>query len=239
MLRKSLTIVGIPALLWGDASDRVYIHVHGKMSRKEAAEGFALIAGEHGWQTLSFDLPGHGERAGLPDPCDVWTGVRDLNRIADYAFANWPRVSLFACSLGAYFALNAYGGRKLERCLFQSPIVDMKWLVGQMMRWSGVTPEQLRRDGRIETPLDTLRWDYYQYILTHPVGDWPFPTSILYAGKDNLQPETSIRAFAQKYHADLTIAENSEHPFLAPEDIPIVAEWMAAQVAEQNGPAPE
>ena len=62
-----IAISGIPALLWGSPSERVYICVHGKMSRKESAENFALIAGEKGFQALSFDLPGHGERAGLAD----------------------------------------------------------------------------------------------------------------------------------------------------------------------------
>ena len=64
--------------------------------------------------------------------------------------------------------------------------------------------EIVRREGRIDTPIDALRWDYYQYILSHPVDAWPFKTSILYAGLDDLQPEESIRAFAQKYGADLT-----------------------------------
>ena len=230
MIRQNLSVSGIPAILWGEPSEKLFIHVHGKMSRKEYAEGFASVAGEKGFQTLSFDLPRHGERAGLPDLCDLRTGVRDLNRIADYAFAHWSRVSLFACSLGAHFSLHAYPERKLEKCLFQSPIVDMRWLAEHMMLWSGVTPEQLRREKRIDTPIDTLRWEDYRYILSHPVDTWPFPTSILYAGEDNLQPEASVRAFAQKFHAALTVAEHSRHPFMEPEDQPVVEEWIRASV---------
>ena len=41
--------------------EKVYIHVHGKMSRKEYAEAFAEIAEKKGYQTISFDLPEHGE----------------------------------------------------------------------------------------------------------------------------------------------------------------------------------
>ena len=223
---QKISIRGIPALLWGEASDAVYLHVHGMKSRKEEAEAFAVLAAEKGYQTLSFDLPGHGERAGMPERCDVWNGGRDLDRMADYAFSHWPRVSLFACSLGAWFSLQTYPGRNLDHCLFQSPVVDMNGLVEQMMRWSGVTPEQLEREGEIATPIDTLRWDYYQYILTHPVEDWPFPTHILYAGLDDLQPEEAIRAFARKYHAKLTISPQSRHPFLEPEDGPIVEAWI-------------
>lgn len=230
MNRQALTISGIPAILWGDLSDKVYIHVHGKMSRKEYAESFAMIADEKGCQTLSFDLPEHGDRIGLPDRCDVWTGIRDLNTIADHAFEHWRHVSLYACSLGAYFSLNAYPERKLEKCLFQSPIVDMKWLVEHMMLWSGVTPERLQQEKDIDTPIDTLRWNYYQYILAHPADAWPFPTSILYGGKDDLQPEASIRAFAQEHGAALTISENSRHPFMEPADQPIVENWLRREI---------
>ena len=226
MISQRLDVSGIPAILWGAPSDKVFIYVHGKLSRKEYAAGFADIAEANGWQTLSFDLPGHGERIGGPDKCNVWNGVRDLDTIADYAFGNRERVSLFACSLGAYFALNAYPERKLEKALFQSPIVDMKWLVEHMMLWAGVTPGQLEREKRIDTPIDTLDWEYYRYILSHPADDWPFPTRILYAGKDDLQPEASVRDFARKHSAVLTVAPESRHPFMEPGDKTIVEEWI-------------
>jgi len=235
MERQTLSISGIPAILWGKASDSVYIHVHGKQSRKEYARAFAEIAGEKGWQTLSFDLPGHGERTGQPDRCDLLTGVRDLNRVADYVFPRWRHVALYACSLGAWFALNACQDRRLEKCLFQSPIVDMRWLVAQMMRWSGVTPQRLEREREIETPIDTLRWDEYQYILAHPVEGWPFPTCILYAGRDELQPEAAVRDFARAHGAALEIAPDSAHPFMKPGDGSIVEAWLRSAMDDADG----
>ena len=146
MEQTALNINGIPSILWGRRSDRLYIYIHGKKSRKEYAESFAKIAEENGFQTLSFDLAQHGERTDDSYRCDVWNGITDLNIVADYAFANYSRISLFACSLGAYFALNAYAERKLEKCLFQSPIVDMEWLVKHMMLWSGVTEHRLEAE---------------------------------------------------------------------------------------------
>ena len=68
MIHQTLRIDGIPAILWGAPSDRVYIHVHGKQSRKEYAEEFAVLAEERGYQTLSFDLPRHGERQAEATP---------------------------------------------------------------------------------------------------------------------------------------------------------------------------
>ena len=64
-------IEGIPALIWGEPSDRVCLCVHGKMSCKEAAENIGRILSGRGCQTLSFDLPQHGERQGEARRCDI------------------------------------------------------------------------------------------------------------------------------------------------------------------------
>ena len=229
MKTQKFMLGDIPAILWGEDSNRVYVHVHGKMSRKEYAESFAAIAETKGYQTLSFDLPEHGERTDSKR-CDVWDGVSDLRTISDYAFANWERVSLYACSIGAYFSLNAYNTMPFEKSLFQSPIVDMEWLVKNMMLWSGVTEAELESKKEIPSPVDTLRWDYYQYIISHPITQWNIPTAILYGGKDNLQPEESVRAFAEKFGCSLTVSENSEHPFMAQSDAPIVENWLCRNI---------
>ncbi|MBQ5331810.1 MAG: alpha/beta hydrolase [Oscillospiraceae bacterium] len=223
---EKISIDGIPAILWGKPSQKIYIHVHGKMSRKEYARRFAEIAEAKGWQTLSFDLPEHGERTDTAYRCDIRNGMHDLNVIADYVFAGRKKVSLFACSLGAYFSLNTYADRQFEKCLFQSPIVDMKWLVQHMMLWSDVSEKQLEEKQEIITEIDTLRWDYYQYILSHPISRWTFPTAILYGAKDNLQPLEAMYAFTEKFGAKLTVSEQSEHPFMASEDHEIVDKWL-------------
>lgn len=220
MRSEKLCISGIPAILWGDESDRLYIHVHGKQSRKEYAESFARIADERGFQTLSFDLPGHGERPS-DERCDIWNGMRTLEEIAGYA-AKWNNLSLFACSLGAYFSLNTYADMKFERCLFQSPIVDMEYLIGKMFEWSGTTPDELRERKFIPTAIDTLSWDYYSWVLAHPVTRWDKPTSILYAGRDQLQSREVIDGFCRRFGCRLTVSPGSDHPFMAPGDEAIV-----------------
>lgn len=223
---QSIIIKNIPAIIWGEQSDKVYIHVHGKMSRKEHAEDFAKIAEKKGYQTLSFDLPEHGERNDSNYRCDIWNGIHDLTAIGDYAFSRWSSVSLFACSLGAYFSLNTYADRKFTKCLFQSPVLDMEYLVRQMFIWFKVTEERLRNEKEISTPVDLLRWDYFQYILEHPVDKWNSPTFILYGGKDNMQSIKVIKDFVDTYHCMLTVSENSEHPFMQAEDIGIVSAWL-------------
>lgn len=227
--RKTL-IGGIPAIIWGRDAQKVYLYVHGKMAYKECAETFALVAEEKGCQTVSFDLPGHGERKAQNERCDIWNGMRDLKIVGDDVFSKWRQVSLFACSLGAFFSLNTYQNREFEKCLFQSPIVDMEGLIQNMMRWSNVTEERLKKEREIDTPVDLLSWDYYTYVREHPITSWRAPTQILYAAKDNLQTREQIDAFAHHFHCGLTVSETSEHPFMAEADFPIVQRWLKANV---------
>ena len=61
--RKEL-LCGLPALVLGAPSERVFFYVHGNMGRKEDALDFAEVADAHGGQVVSIDLPEHGERKG-------------------------------------------------------------------------------------------------------------------------------------------------------------------------------
>lgn len=226
MKQQAITIGTIPAIVWGEPTDRVYLYVHGKMSNKESAHMLAEIAQSKGWQVVSFDLPQHGQRQHEPEVCDIWNGIRDVQAAADYVYARWQRVALYGCSLGAFFSLHALAERKLEGCLFLSPVVDMDYLIGQMFLWFGVTEAQLAQRQEIATPIDTLSWPYYQYVKAHPITHWPVPTHILYGGKDNLQSRKIIEDFAQRFSCNLTVSEDSEHPFMAENDMEIVGNWL-------------
>lgn len=226
MTIQRLKIHNIPAIIWGEKSDRVYLMVHGKMSDKEAAEDFAEIAEKKGYQTISFDLPKHGEREAEEARCDIWNGIKDLTVIGEYVFANWQEVNLYGCSLGAFFSLHAYRECNIKKCLFQSPIVDMEYLIEQMMIWFQVSKERLAAEKEIDTPIDVLSWDYYRYVLEHPVRKWNISTCILCGGKDDLQSGEVMKAFAERFNCNITIAENSEHPFMTEEDGQIVKQWL-------------
>ena len=216
----------IPVIIWGTKSDKVYIYVHGKMSDKESAETFAQIAENKGYQTISFDLPEHGERKSKNYRCDIWNGISDLHQISFYTFANWKSVSLFACSLGAYFSLQAYKDITFEKCFFLSPIVNMEYLIKNMFQWFHVTEEMLYTKREIPTPIDTLSWDYFQYVKKNPVTRWNSPTYILYGGKDNLQSLQVIENFTKSNSVLLTISEQSEHSFMGKRDDRIIKSWI-------------
>jgi len=226
MKKTRIEINHIPALVWGEKSDKVYLCVHGKMSSKEAAEGIAGIAEQKGYQTISFDLPAHGERINEDTRCDIWNGIHDLAVIGEYVFANWKEVSLYACSLGAYFCLNTYSTRRIKKCLLQSPILDMEYLIKQMMVWFEISEERLAREKEIDTPIDVMTWDYYQYVKAHPVLKWSIETHILFAGRDTLQSLEIVKHFADTFNCFVTLSENSEHSFMGEEDGPIVEKWL-------------
>lgn len=227
MKQERVMIGAIPALVWGESSEKVYLCVHGKMSSKESAEGIAKIAVRKGYQTISFDLPQHGERMQGAERCDIWNGVRDLAIVAEYVFDRWKEVNLYACSLGAFFSLHAYSACAFRKALFQSPIVDMEYLIGQMMCWFDISPARLEREQEIDTPIDILSWKYWQYVKAHSICSWSIPTSILFAGKDELQSRQVMERFSKQFGCQLEIAEHSQHPFMEEADVPIVNSWLA------------
>lgn len=230
MRKQQIIIEHIPAIIWGEKSDKVTLFVHGKMSNKESAEQIAKILECRGCQTISFDLPEHGERIHKKDKCDIWTGIRDLTAIGNYTFSTWKTVSLYACSLGAFFSLHAYHNRKFKNCLFQSPIVDMNYLIQQMFLWFSVSEEELKEKKQIQTSIDTLSWEYYRYVQNHPITIWNAPTKILYAEKDTLQNRIVIDNFAEKFHCQLTVAKESDHAFLSKDDVQIVEKWITENI---------
>ena len=95
-----------------------------------------------------------------------------------------------------------------------------------MFQWFHVTEEMLYTKREIPTPIDTLSWDYFQYVKKNPVTRWNSPTYILYGGKDNLQSLQVIENFAKSNSVSLTISEQSEHPFMGNGDNEVIKSWI-------------
>ena len=146
MLKTNLTIEGIPSILWGDPSDKLFIAIHGNMSYKEddVIVIFAEEAVKKGYQVLSFDLPEHGDRKGNGYKHDVQNCVSDLTAIIMYGQTISNNISLFACSMGAYFSLLAYRDLSLNQCLFLSPVLNMELIINNMMSIFKVCRECLK-----------------------------------------------------------------------------------------------
>lgn len=232
MKTENLEIAGIPALVWGVPSDRVWIAVHGNLSHK--ADTVIRLLAETvvpcGYQVLSFDLPEHGTRRDgascTPDAC-----VDELQCVLDYAKLRWHAFNLFACSLGAYFSLLAYPNETFRQCLFLSPVVSMQALIEGMMASAGVTYERLAREQEIAVPGgQTLSWAYYAYVKTHPVTIWRTPTAILYAENDGLTPHAIISGFVDRFGCVLSVMPDGEHFFHTPEQLVFYKRWLETSI---------
>ncbi len=227
MKKEKLYIENIPAILYGENSDKLYLFVHGKHSNKEEADDFANIATSFGYQVLSFDLPEHGERESQQYKCTVQNSVYDLTIIYSFIKNKYNDVSLYACSLGVYFSLVAYKDVEFSNCLFISPIIDMEQLIQNMIKWANITEEELREKGEIDTSFgETLSWSYYQYVKNHPIEKWNNKTSILYGENDNLTERKVINIFSEKYKCNIEIMEDGEHYFHTPDQLKYLRSWI-------------
>ena len=225
-----IRINNIPSIIWGEKSNKVFIAVHGNMSNKED-EVIKILANEvvkNGYQVLSFDLPEHGERKDNKDYlCKVQNCVEDLKQIIKYAKTNFDEINLWACSMGAYFSLLAYKDEEIEKSFFLSPIVDMKLVIDNMMKYAGVTEEELNEKQEIKTNFGpTLYWDYYKYVKDNPINKWDKSTFVLYGAKDNMQDEKTVKKFCEKFNCMVTVQKNGEHYFHTEEQLKVYKNWL-------------
>ena len=217
----------IPVVLHGDSSEKLFLYIHGKMGRKEEAARFAEIVCPKGYQVLSMDLPGHGERADEMERFVPWEVVPELQAVYGFTRQRWEKISLYANSIGAYFSLLAYREAKFEKSLFVSPILDMDKLIRDMMGWAGVTREQLQQTGEIPTAFgETLSWEYLTYAAENRITKWDSPTAILYAGQDHLTARKTVDDFAQRFGCAVTVMENGEHWFHTEEQLSVLDAWL-------------
>lgn len=231
MKEEQFTIQGIPAILYGDSGDNLFLYIHGKMSRKEEAARFAEIVCPKGYQVLSIDLPGHGERTGEMERFVPWEVAPELQAVYGFARRRWKKISLYANSIGAYFSLLAFQEAKPEKSLFVSPILDMEKLIRDMMGWAGVTEEQLQEAGEIPTAFgETLSWEYLNYAVEHRITRRDSPTAILYAGQDHLTAWETVADFARRFGCAVTVMENGEHWFHTEEQLAVLDAWIRKEV---------
>ena len=228
---NKISIENIPAVIWGEPSNSIYIYVHGKLSSKEEASGFSQIAARKGCQVLSFDLPEHGERENEKTPCTVWNGVRDLGIVGKYARENWNDICLYGSSLGAYFSLLAYKDLPLRKCLFLSPVLDMVRLIQNMMKQASISEQDLMEKRDVLTPAgETLNWDYYCYVKENPVDRWDASTAILYGSEDDVTEPEVAEGFTKRWGCDLTVLEGGGHWFHTERELALLDTWLIRHI---------
>ena len=136
------------------------------------------------------------------------------------------KVCVIANSIGAYFTMLALQGFEVEKALFISPILDMESVILGMMSRAGVSEDELRRKGEI----DTLSWKYLSFVRENPIT-WSFPTEILYAGNDCITSRITVDEFVRNHDARLTVMEDGEHWFHTEEQVAFLDEWVRRVLA--------
>lgn len=230
MEKIKLEVAGIPAVLYGKRSRRVYLYVHGKNGCKEEAERFAGTACAAGWQVLAIDLPEHGARKNSPEQLLPWVAVPEIEAVYARMKPVWAHIRLYGVSIGAWLAMQALQGDAPEQALLASPVVDMEVLITNMMQYAHVTEEQLQRAGEIPTDLgETLSWPYLCWVREHPLR-WKVPTQVLYADTDPLTGHTAMEQFRQQTGAHLTILEGGEHWFHTETQLAALQGWESCHI---------
>lgn len=231
MKTSALNIGNIPAILWGEKTDKLYLSIHGQGGCKEEARLFAENACPLGYQVLSIDLPRHGEQKNSSAAFEPWDVMPQLRSIMEYAKAGWNSISLFANSIGAWFSMLEFADESFEKCLFLSPVLDMNRLIERMMVWANVSVERLRAEQEIPTDFgQTLSWKYRRFALDNAITRWKFPTAILYGTADHLVERETVDRFCEKFGCELTVMEGGEHWFHTDEQLEFLQKWLNKQL---------
>jgi len=155
-----------------------------------------------------------------------WETGAEIRAAAEKLKTEYENIILIANSIGAFFSMSAGIDGMLRKAYFISPVIDMEKLICDMMQWANVTEEELRVKGVIHTDFgEDLSWAYLCYVREHPI-QWRVPTSILYGSKDNLTSLETVRAFAEKHNASLTVMAGGEHWFHTEKQMKFLDDWI-------------
>lgn len=226
-MKSSINIGDIPAVIWGETSNSVYLYIHGQGGNKDEAEWFGNFASHNGWQVISVDLPGHGQRISEIDMFNPWHINIELKQVSEYVHHRWENVALYAVSIGAWFSMLSFANESLSNCLFISPVLDMVHIIENMMLWANVTESQLEQEGEIPTDFgQTLSWEYFQYAKSNPITKWDTQTNILYPQEDHLTKYDIALQFSEKFGCQLEIAKNAKHLLHSPEELELLHQFV-------------
>lgn len=225
---QKIRIDGIPAILWGEPGRRMIMAAHGSHSSKidDCIWILAEEAVKRGFQVLSFDLPQHGERVYEPDFIMPDQCVRELKAVYAYAKERVEKLSLFGCSMGAYFQLLAFADAEIDRAWFLSPVTDMERIIHNLMGYCRITEEEFREKGMVENDIEPLYYPYYDYVRSHPIVKWPHRTYILRGEKDTLCEYGRVKFFADRFGCELTEQKGGEHWFHTEAQLAFFRAWI-------------
>ncbi len=161
---------------------------------------------------------------GIRKKCFPWVVIPEWQAIVRQLRERYTRIVFCAVNMSAWFLMRTFRFERLERCLFLSPIVDMRLQIENRMAKAGITASDLGwKQSLPDADGEMIVWDFYAYAAYQPISCWETPTEILYAQGDTQQPEKTMRMFADRFGCGLTVIDG-EHPI--PLDSPVLQEWI-------------
>ena len=195
-------------------SKAIVLYVHGKGGSAAEAEHYRPLFPEA--DVVGFDYLSE----------NPWSAKAEFSEKIAALRANYDQIFLISVSIGAYFSMSADISDSIRRAWLVSPIVDMERLILSMLSWAGETEEALQARKIIPTTFgEDLSWEYLQYVRSHPI-QWRAPTEILCGSTDSLQSIETIRAFARRFRAGVTVMEGGEHWFHTAEQMKFLDDWI-------------
>lgn len=203
------------------------VYIHGKGGSSDETHHYEKFFKD------GHDLIGFDYKSEFP-----WEAKPEFQNFFTDLSSRYDGILLIANSIGAYFSLISLNGF-FEKAMLISPIVDMEKLILDMLKKANVTEKELSLKKFIKTSFgELLSWEYLSYARGNPVT-WNTPSSILYGENDNLTSLETIRNFADRINADLTIMENGEHWFHTDEQMLFLDNWfekhLKISARESNG----
>lgn len=193
---------------------QLVIYVHGKGGNADEAEHYKSLFQES--DVIGFDYKSQ----------NPWEAKKEFTAFFDSVSKKYDSVFLIANSIGAFFSMVSLSDKKISKAFFISPVVDMEKLICNMIVWANVSEKELEEKRKIPTNFgETLSWKYLCYVRKNPLN-WQIPTFILYGEKDNLTSLETIKNFADKTKANLSIMKNGEHWFHTKEQMDFLDEWI-------------
>lgn len=215
---QPLKINSIPACLFGENKDNVFIAVHGFFSNKQddIIREFANIVISKGYSVLSFDLASFGERTG--EECTISRAISDLKQVLEYADREFKNVNVFAVSYGAYISLQVFKERAVKFIML-SPIVNMLELTYNLMKLNNVTEQELNAEKQISKNYQTFYLEDLKFVQKNPSGEVKGNGYIIYGSKDTLQNFSLIKDFSVRNNCKIFAMQNGEHFFHTKEQL--------------------
>ena len=186
------------------------IYIHGKGGNAAEAEHYKKFFPNA--EVIGFDYKAE----------NIFDAVEEFQKF----FNQFDKATIIANSIGAFYAMYALSEKNIEKAFFISPIVDMEKLILEMMARANVTEKILREEKEIVTEFgEILSWKYLCYVRENPIN-WKVPTNILYGEKDFLTSLETMKNFAAKIGASLTIMQGGKHWFHTPEQMNFLDNWL-------------